>query len=357
MRLFGILFFCCLLGQSAAFSQASFNFEHTSFDFGVVKEENGPVTHRFAFTNQGDTPLIVKGVKSSCGCTTPDWTREPVAPGEKGYIIARYDPRNRPGAFRKSMHIQSNAPNSPTIFISGTVQSKPRSIADEFPNKLGNLRSRYRTMNIGRITTEKPVIKPFELYNDSDKPIVVKGFVAAPHIKLDFQPDTISPRSKADMLIVYDAKARNDFGFVADMIKIQTNDPNMPEKSYRVVAVINEYFPPMTPEELNKAPRLTFDKKRYDFGTIEEGAQVKASFVLTNTGKQTLNIRNIKTSCGCIVANLGTDTLKPSSSTTLEITFDATARRGNQIKSITVFSNDPATPTQKITLLATINEQ
>ena len=73
-------------------SESSIVFLKTTYDFGDIKEADGSVTHTFEFTNNGNSPLIVQDVKSSCGCTTPDWTREPVKPGEKGTITAEYNP-------------------------------------------------------------------------------------------------------------------------------------------------------------------------------------------------------------------------------------------------------------------------
>jgi hypothetical protein len=339
-----------LLAQSGP----QINFDHEMFDFGVIKEENGAVTHRFSFTNTGNAPLVINKVQTSCGCTTPDWSKEPLPPGEKGFIVARFDPRNRPGQFRKTLRIQSNAPKNVVLQISGVVQPRPKTVADEFPNKTGNLRSRYRTMHMGRVTTEKEVLKSFELYNDGSAPIIISGYNAPEYIVLKFEPDTIAPGSKSDMQVIYDTKARGDFGFVADLIQLNTNDTKDSQKKYRIVAVINEYFPPMTPEELDEAPRLSFSTKQLDLGAMNEGTVKKAAITITNTGKRQLDIRRVKTSCGCVVTEMEKDNLKPGESMDITVSFDATGRRGNQIKSITFFSNDPANPTQKVSLLARV---
>ena len=60
-------------------------------DFGKFKEADGNVTHTFVITNQGDAPLVITRVIASCGCTTPVWTKEPIAPGKTGKIdVANY---------------------------------------------------------------------------------------------------------------------------------------------------------------------------------------------------------------------------------------------------------------------------
>jgi hypothetical protein len=78
------------------------------FDFGDIKESDGPVTHIFKIKNDGEVALVVTKVVASCGCTTPDWTKEPIAPGKTGEIKVTYDPTKRLGPFTKTISIYSN---------------------------------------------------------------------------------------------------------------------------------------------------------------------------------------------------------------------------------------------------------
>jgi hypothetical protein len=91
-------------------------------DFGTIKESAGSVSTVFTITNTGKEPLILVNVKASCGCTTPEWTKEPIAPGKQGQIKATYNPANRPGAFNKTITVSSNgSPSSLTLNIKGEV--------------------------------------------------------------------------------------------------------------------------------------------------------------------------------------------------------------------------------------------
>lgn len=96
-------------------------FDDESHNFGTIKEGIVAV-YTFKFTNTGDQPLILKDVRPSCGCTTPDWSKEPVLPGKTGQIIVKFNSAGRPGRFNKSITITSNVPDATKIlFISGTV--------------------------------------------------------------------------------------------------------------------------------------------------------------------------------------------------------------------------------------------
>ena len=81
--------------------------EKKSHDFGTI-EEGVQATVTFTFKNTGNAPLILNSVKASCGCTTPKWTKEPVAPGAEGTITAIYNSKGRPGNFTKTITIQHN---------------------------------------------------------------------------------------------------------------------------------------------------------------------------------------------------------------------------------------------------------
>ena len=103
--------------------QDSIVFAATTHDYGtIVQSSDGSCV--FAFTNKGKAPIVLNDVKASCGCTVPEWTRTPVAPGEKGSIKVTYNTNNI-GAFTKSITVNSNAVNSPLVLIiKGTVTAK-----------------------------------------------------------------------------------------------------------------------------------------------------------------------------------------------------------------------------------------
>lgn len=103
-------------------SLVTITFDKYSYDFGTIKASNGTVTTIFTFTNESDSTLVISKVAASCGCTTPEWTREPVAPGEKGFVKAIYKPSNETYFFSKTLSVYSNGhPSKVVLFIHGNV--------------------------------------------------------------------------------------------------------------------------------------------------------------------------------------------------------------------------------------------
>lgn len=66
------------------------SFETEEYDFGTI-EQGTRVEHKFEFVNNGDAPLLILDASSSCGCTVPQWTKDPIAPGEKGSLLVKFD--------------------------------------------------------------------------------------------------------------------------------------------------------------------------------------------------------------------------------------------------------------------------
>jgi hypothetical protein len=96
-------------------------FNEREFDFGEIKEMDGKVSHKFVFTNNSKKSIQILTVKPSCGCTTPDWSKKEVKPGKEGFIVAEYNPKGRPGVFRKSLSVVTSDNKRSVIFIKGKV--------------------------------------------------------------------------------------------------------------------------------------------------------------------------------------------------------------------------------------------
>lgn len=96
-----------------------------TYDFGKIKRGPG-AKHTFEFTNVGNQPLIIMNVTPSCGCTNVDWSKNPVLPGQKGFVALELKTDEQHGVFNKEVYIQSTAkaPNGAkryTINIKGNA--------------------------------------------------------------------------------------------------------------------------------------------------------------------------------------------------------------------------------------------
>jgi len=97
-------------------------FNKLTHDFGVIVKSDGTQTYSFEFTNTGTHPVNIQKVTNSCGCTSSGWTKEPVAPGEKGYVKVSYNPSSTT-TFNKSItvNIAGGSPETVILQIRGKV--------------------------------------------------------------------------------------------------------------------------------------------------------------------------------------------------------------------------------------------
>lgn len=101
----------------------SIKWEATTIDYGTINQ-GADGSREFTLTNTGNAPLIISKATGSCGCTVPQWPKEPILPGQKSSIKVHYD-TNRIGSFTKTVTVVSNATNNTDVLqIKGNVLAK-----------------------------------------------------------------------------------------------------------------------------------------------------------------------------------------------------------------------------------------
>lgn len=119
-----VTYFCALAAQSSAGANIKFDFNTYDYDT-IEKGSDGYCT--FTFRNVGSEPLVITSASSSCGCTTPEYSKKPVMPGKTGVVRVRYN-TELVGSFRKTIVVKSNAANAPikVLKVKGYVREKKR---------------------------------------------------------------------------------------------------------------------------------------------------------------------------------------------------------------------------------------
>ena len=323
---------------------AIIKFDKTLNDFGKIKEEGGKVVTIFTFTNVGTDTLRISEAKPSCSCTTADWTKTPIAPGQKGRVTADYDPWHRPGEFQKSVWVYSNATEPKvTLDIKGFVIAKIKTFADSFPSRIGNLMFSASAIYLKTINNKDIKKDSIEVFNASSTPMTIAFADMPTFFTLKSVPATVPPMKRGKIFIAYDAGKKKDFGLVTDNFTIVTNDTSSAKKSFSVTATITEDFTKLTALQKANAPKITFTSEYIDYGTVKEGDIVKKTFEFKNTGKDTLFIRKATPYYSdCKVLLTGKPALASGESGTVEIDFDTNGKSGAEQKRTIIFTtNDP----------------
>ncbi|MBW4891367.1 DUF1573 domain-containing protein [Mucilaginibacter sp. HMF5004] len=103
---------------------AAIKFTEDKFDFGKIKEGDS-VMHKFAFINNGKSPLIITDAVATCGCTKPEWPKEPIQPGDKGEIKVTFHSAGKKGIQDKMITVTGNTnPAQSMVHLTGEVTEK-----------------------------------------------------------------------------------------------------------------------------------------------------------------------------------------------------------------------------------------
>lgn len=113
---------------------AEFTFEEKSHDFGELNAGD-VVTHVFKFTNSGEAPMLIQDIRTTCGCTTPEYTKEPVGPGETGEITVQFNSKGKSGVQNKNITIFANTKNGSDVVSIKCVVKKVEEVKGPYKDQ------------------------------------------------------------------------------------------------------------------------------------------------------------------------------------------------------------------------------
>ena len=283
-----LLFFISLLvtvgTMNAQVAKTTVKVSETQHDFGTFKEEAGRQTFDFFVTNTGKEPLVIQNVVASCGCTTPDWTKQPIAAGAKGKVTAIYDPAGRPGAFNKTLNVYMNTdPEVIVLVIKGEVTPHEKTVEELFTFPVGAIRFESNHLAFTNVKKNEKKIRVMQLINTSAVPVKVEFDGLPPHLALKSNPETLKPGQKGLVEGTYDANLNQGWGTVSDMIKIKLNGTVQENVYYYVSANLVEDFSGLSAKDLENAPVPKFASTTFELGKIKGSTQNEVEFKFTLT--------------------------------------------------------------------------
>ncbi|MDR1155265.1 MAG: DUF1573 domain-containing protein [Bacteroidales bacterium] len=345
-----------LLAAFSLSAQPKIAFDKIRHDFGKVKEGDGTASYDFTFKNTGTAPLIIQDVKTTCGCTTPEWTKQPIRPGATGFVKVSYDVKGRPGAINKTITVYSNSPSAPAqLQIVGEVTAVERHPSEAFRYIAGSIRLDDMHVAFNRVYSyEKPSLV-VTAYNPGPDAVKVSFIDLPAYIKTEVTPATIKKGGKATIKLTYDAAGKNNWGFVSDRISLILNDNREKDYKLTVTATIEEDFSRWTTAQLQNAPVISVDRQIIDAGKIRKGEKKAYQVKLTNNGKSKLMIRKAESVSPLVTVDAPKE-VNAGASADMTVTYDSTGQSGEQSKAITLISNDPKNAQIIVRLKADVTE-
>lgn len=348
-----ILLYLALVVGLTSYAGAKIEWDHYRHNFGAFSEDDGKVTAVFTYYNRGDDPLLITGARANCGCTTPEYSREALAPGDSATLTVTYDPGGRPGRFEKFIFVDSNTePRQSKLSISGVSVGNSTTIKGRYPVEAGPLRLAHPAALLGSIRRGE-VKSVFEAaYNatlDTLHPVIRDVPV---WLSVKAYPEVVPPGEQVSFSYFINSDRVPEWDMVTDTVTI-IPDPTLNVKlRMPVVITVNEDFSKLTDNERATSPVVGIEPERLEPVTLT-AAGAKAEFKVLNEGRSPLKIRRIYSHTPGVVVDVRKDTtVKPGKSQTVKVTVPPGALKGSPATSVIllIVTNDPYTPKRSIAI-------
>lgn len=327
-------------------------------DFGAFDEGLGTVYCDFHLVNTGDEPIAIINARANCGCTRPEYSRAPIAPGDTAVIRVGFDPTGRPGRFYKYVNVDLDAkPKRTSLSIHGTVIGSSNTLKSRFPVSVGPMKLRSKIIAYGEVLKGHTGGQFLEGYNasaDSLRPTVTD---IPDYIKVMVEPAVVPPGDRFVISTVIDADKINDWGVVTDSMTVSSGPTSDDKIVVETVAIVNEDFSGLSAEERKNAPLLDADVTALDFERISrKSSPVTKTFSITNKGKKPLTIRKMSCPDNSVGIKYKNSEIKPGKSEKVSVTVTPALFGDSNLLNarINIVANDPDHPSTMIRVVAEI---
>lgn len=324
------------------------------YDFGLMKEENGPATGEARFVNRGSDPVVITGARPSCGCTGVEYSELPVAPGDTATIRFTYDPDGRPGKFEKSIKVYIGENDTYRIKISGNVLGTSESLSLFYPYESGPLRLSELILNAGELAKGATRSLYLKCYNQSLDSITPKVMKKSDAIVVKSSEPRMGPGDVAAFAIFFDSSKVDEVGVTEIPFTIISDcrKADSPEMELKLTAKVTPDFSALSPEAVDKAPRCYLIPDRIDLGIISGDEPKTISCIIQNQGKSKMDILRIAPQNESVRLKKMPKQIKPGKSAEALLSlFPASLPAGVFNLPVEVYSNDPLHPVRLLHLV------
>lgn len=315
----------------------------TVHDFGAFNEDDGKVRTTFMFVNDGDAPVTIERVRTTCGCTVPEYSTSKVAKGDTVRVTAVYNPSGRPGRFTKNLIAYLSNGSQQRLQIKGVVIGAQNTLRSRYPITVGPVRLKsdmvpFGTVNYGRLKAEF-----LSVYNASKEPVVPSWSGLPSYLNITAAHDTIPPGEQGVYSFTLSPGKDVPYGLLADSVAL--NVPGADPYKVEITAIVEENFSAWTDKQWAKSGRIAIDNNLLDYGEFPAGSPepITREFRIRNTGESELIIRRIYTTDRGFTIKLPKKLkIKPGKEARVEVSFNPSEFSSELLNArLQVIVNDP----------------
>ncbi|MDR2917750.1 MAG: DUF1573 domain-containing protein [Tannerella sp.] len=348
--------------QPGVEKQPIFTTAETVHDFGVINEADGEALHIFKIKNTGDAPLVISHVQSSCGCAEPEWTREPIQPGQFGDVVIIYNPTNRPGPFKKNITVYTNEKrNRQRLTIKGDVVPKPKELNASFQDTIGVVQMEQKDFVFHTVRPKEVPKKEIWIQNFSDQDVDLSIEGLPSYIKIEL-PEKLEPKKPQRLKIIFDGASIEQRGrvFSKFVLKTKTASGQITSDFITVAANLIDDFARLSPSERKNSAVLQLSSTVIEFGKLKKtgflgmgGKPASQQLTITNEGKSPLILHSISTDDQHVeIVALKNNTIQPGETRNIELRIYPKKLKENLDTELHIVCNDARGPVREVKITA-----
>ena len=332
----------CLMVQA----QPKATFDKKTHEFGVVIWKH-PATAVFTVKNDGDKPLVISNVTTSCGCTVADWTKTPIAPGATGTVTSTFDAKAL-GHFYKDIGVYCNASDLPIyLMLQGEVSADPKNYTLTHPYEIGPIRLDKEAIEFDDVNKgDKPSMEILVANTSSEvyTPVLMH---LPPYLEAVAVPERIGKKGTGKIKITLDTDKLPKFGLTTSTVYLSRfpGDKVGDENSIPVSVVLLPDFSQISQVQRLNPPAVELSARELTLLPLAENEKKSVKVVVTNTGKSNLEITDLQVFNSALGVQLKKRVLKPGASTKMKITaYGKFLKKVKGSPRVLMITNDPNCP-------------
>jgi hypothetical protein len=343
--------------QNRLFAQVEgLQFDETTFDFGIIPIASANNIAVFKYIYNGNNPLTITNVSTSCGCSTPIWSKTPIKKGEKGEVIVNYNSKNKMGVFSEKFLVTTNISSKAyQLEIKGKVDEVLTNLYKSYSNSVElGIRVQNSNLKYGYIYENKSDTLSLKLYNSSAEIRTLKLAGLPKYLKLVGNSKLELKAGGIDSFrIVLNAPKAKSLGLIKGQFNIlvdKTKNTTYNNTIY-FTAYIKKDISQLTKEQLDNAPKIEIAPSVIKLAKVESKNEYSGMVKIKNEGKTALKIINVKSNNALLKLTVNRKSIAAGKESQLTIKYPDDYQKYNGQDIIYITSSDPKSPVTTISIL------
>ncbi len=323
-------------------------FDKTTHNFGDILLDSGPVSCTFTLSNNGDKPIVIYNISTTCGCTKIEWPREPVRPGRKAEITVTYSNDEGPYPFDKNVTVYLSEVKKPIILkLRGVSNEKQKPLTELYPIHFGPLALKDTSLKCGNLEQGDSKTEAVMIANISDAPITLTFNDTDPQLSIRTSRNPIPANGTAELTYTINAD-REIWGKhtyrTTPVINGKTYTASDGSKTLKVKAFTKENFSGLSDVQKQNGAMPRFETSTFNFGKAKQGDEIHASFTFKNEGKSGFCVHKVDTDA-CCWSHSDIPAASPGETVTFRVHLDTKSLpKGESLTIVTLTTNSPIRP-------------